>query len=96
MEHGLYPSIMDIVEVLNTLIQETQTHSENSITVKVSQKTQKVEIYLEKEGSCLAFFNTDLGHIFGSNVGIEIGVMLRGEGPHKPEFAHGIVRNTLS
>ena len=34
----------------------------------------------------------DLGHIFGSNVGNEFGVMLRGKGPHKPEFAYDIVR----
>ena len=34
----------------------------------------------------------DLGHIFGSNVGNEIGVMLRGNGPHKPELAYDIVR----
>ena len=58
----------------------------------MSRKTQKVEIYLANEASGLAFFSTDLGHIFGSNVGNEFGVMLRGEGPHKPEFAYDIVR----
>ena len=34
----------------------------------------------------------DLGHIFVSKVGNEFGVMLRGMGPHKPEFAYDIVR----
>ena len=34
---------------------------------------------------------TDSGCIFGSNVGYEFGVMLRGKGPHNPEFAY-IVR----
>ena len=66
--------------------------SENFIGSKVSRRTQKVEIHLASEGSGLAFFSTDLGHFFGSNVGSEFGVMLRGKGPHKPEFAQNIVR----
>ena len=37
-------------------------------------------------------FSTDIGHIFGSIVGNEFGVMLRGKGPHKPKFAYNIVR----
>ena len=56
-------------------------HSENCITVKVTQRTQKIEINLASEGSGLAFFSTDLGHFFGSNVGNEFGVMLRGKEP---------------
>ena len=83
---------MDIVEAMNTLIQERHNHSENSIRVKVSPRTQKVELYLANEGLGFAFFDTDLGHFFGSIVGNELGVMLRGKGPHKPEFAYGIVR----
>ena len=55
LEPGLYPSITDIVEAMNTLIQEKHNHSENCITVKVSRRTQKVEIYLANEGSSLAF-----------------------------------------
>ena len=89
LEPGLYPSITDIVEAMNILIQERHNHSENCIKVKVSRKTQKVEIYL---AIGLAFFSADLGHIFVSNVGFEFGVMLRGKGPHKPEFAYDIVR----
>ena len=92
LEHGLYPSITDIIEALNILIQERHNHSENCIKVKVSRRTQKVEIYLSNGGSALAFFSTDLGHNFGSNVGNEFGVMLRGKGPHKPEFAYDSVR----
>ena len=68
LEPGLYPSITDIVEAMNTLIQERHNHSENCYTVKVSRRTQKVEIYLANEGSGVAFFTTDLGHIFGSKV----------------------------
>ena len=62
------------------------------IKVKMSWRTQKVEIYLANEGSGLAVFSTDLGHIFGSNVDNEFTVMLRGKGPHKPKFAYDIVR----
>ena len=92
LEPGLYPSITDIVEAMNILIQERHNHGENCIKVKVSRKTQKVEIYLANEASGLAFLSTDLGHILGSNVGNEFGVMLRGKGPHKPDFAYDIVR----
>ena len=77
---------------MNTLIQERHNHSENCITVKVSGRTQKVEIYLANAGSGLAFFSTVVGHIFGSNVGNEFGVMLRGKEPRQPEFAYDIVR----
>ena len=77
---------------MNILIQERHNHSENCIKIKVSRKTRKVEIYLANEGSGLAFFSTDLENIFGSSVGNEFGVMLRGKGPHKLEFAYDIVR----
>ena len=91
LEPDLYPSITDIVEAINILIQERHNHSENCIKVKVFRKTQKVEICLANEASGLAFFSTDLGHIFGSNVGNEFGVMnLREKGPHKPELAYDI------
>ena len=92
LEPGLYLSITDIVEAMNTLFQERHNHTENFITVKVSRRTQKVEIYFATEGSGLAFFSTDLGHIFGSNGGNDFGVMWRGKGPHKPELAYDIVR----
>ena len=92
LEPGLYPSITDIVEAMNILIQERHNHSGNCIKVKVSRKSQKVEICLANEASGLAFFSTDLGNIFGSKVGNEFGVMLRGKGPHKPDFAYDIVR----
>ena len=77
---------------MNILIQETHNHSRKCIKVKVSRRTQKIEIYLANEASGLAFFSTDLGHILGNNVGKEFEVMLRGRRPHKPEFAYDIVR----
>ena len=82
LESGRYPSTADNVEAINILIQERHNHIENCITVKVSRKTQKFEIYFANEGSGLALFSTDLGHVFGSNVGNEFGAMLRGKGPH--------------
>ena len=92
LESGLYPSITDIVEAMNILIQERHNHSENCIKLKLSRRTQKIEIYLANETSGLVLFSSDLEHIFGSDVGNEFGVMLRGKGPHKQEFAYDIVR----
>ena len=77
---------------MNILIQERHNHSENCIKVKVSRRTQKVEIYLSNEGSGLAFLSTDLGHKFGTYVGNEFGAMLRRKGHQKPDFAYDIVR----
>ena len=96
LEPGIYSSVTDIVEAMNTLIQERHNYSENCITVKMSRRTQKVEIYLANEESGLAFFSTDLGHIFGSNVGNEFGVMLRGKGLHKPNLLTTLSAYTLS
>ena len=42
LEPGLYTSIRDIVEAMNTLIQERNNHNETCITVKVSRRTQKM------------------------------------------------------
>ena len=92
LEPGLYPAITDIVEAMNILIQEKHNHSENCIKVKMSRRTEKVEIHLANEGSGLAFFSTDLGLIFGSKVGFEFGVMLRGKGHQKPKIVYDIVR----
>ena len=44
LEPGLYPSITDIGEAMNILLQERNNHNENCIKVKVSRGTQKVEI----------------------------------------------------
>ena len=77
---------------MNTLIQERNNNNENCITVKVSRRTQKVVIMLGNDISGLAFCSTELVHIFGNNVGNEIGVLMIGKRPHKPEFAYDIVR----
>ena len=92
LELGLCTSITEIVEAMNTLIQEINNHNETCITVKVSRRTQKVVIMLANDTSGLAFCRTDLGHIFDNNVGNEIGVLMIRKGPHEPEFAYDIVR----
>ena len=44
LEPGFYSSVTDFVEAMNSLIQERHNHNENCIKVKVSRRTQKVEI----------------------------------------------------
>ena len=91
LEPGLYTSITDILEALKTLFQERNNHNETCITVKVSRRKQKVVVMLANDTSGLAFCSTNLGHIFGNNVGNEFGVLMLGKGPHEPEFAYDIV-----
>ena len=93
LEPGLYTSIIDILEAMNMLIQERNNHNETCITVKLSRRTQKVVIILAKDTSGLAFCSTDLGHLFGNNVGNELGVLMIRKGLHEPEFAYDIVRS---
>ena len=77
---------------MNTIIQERNYHIETCITVNVPRRTQKVVIMLANDSSGLAFCSTDSGHFFGNNVGNEFGVLMKGKGPHEPEFAYDIVR----
>ena len=91
LELGLYPSITNIVQAMNTLIQECCNHSENFIT-EMSRRTQKVEICFANERSDLEFFSTNLGHIFGSNVGNDFEVMLRGNRTQKIILSDAFVR----
>ena len=91
LEPGLYTSISDIVETMNTLIQERNDHNETCITVKISRRKEKVVILLANDTSSLAFCSTNLGHIFGNNVGNEFRVLMIGKGPHESECAYDIV-----
>ena len=88
LQPGLYTSITDIVEAMKTLFQERNNHNETCITVKVSRRSQKVVIILANDTSGLAFCSTDLGHNFDNNVGNQFGVLMKGEGPHEPQFAY--------
>ena len=73
LEPGLCTSITDIVEAMNTLIQERNNHNETCITVKVSRRTQKNVFMLANDTSGLVFCSTDLGHIYGNNVETNLG-----------------------
>ena len=92
LEPGLYSSITDIVEAMNTLIQETNNNRDTCITIKVSRVTQKVKVYLANEESSLEFCSTDLGHIFGGDVRNDSGILMRGKEPYEPTFDYDIVR----
>ena len=82
LEPGLYSSITDIVEAMNTFIQKRNNYRDTCITIKVSGVTQKVKVYLVNEESSLAIFGTDLGHVFGGDVRIDLRILLRGKGLH--------------
>ena len=92
LEPGLYTSITDIVEAMNTLIEEKNNHNDTCITVKVSRRSQKVVVMLANDSSGLAFCSTDLGHTFGNIVGNQFGVFMKAKGPHEPQLAYDIVR----
>ena len=92
LELGLYTSITDVVETMNTLNQEKKNHNETCLTVNVSHRTQKVVIMLANDTSSLAVCSSDLGHIFGNNVGNEVGILMIGKGHHEPKFLYDIVR----
>ena len=92
LQPGLYCSITDIVEAMNTLTQERNNYRDTCITIKVGRVTQKVKGYLEKEDLSLAFFSTDLGHVFGGDLRIDLGILVCGKGPHEPTVTYEIVR----
>ena len=69
VEPGLYTSITDFAQAMNTLIQEKNNHNGACITVKVSRRTKKVVNMLANDTSGLAFCSTEFGHFFGNNVG---------------------------
>ena len=77
LESSLYSSITDIVEGMDTLIQERNKNRDTCITIKVSRVTQKVKLYLAIEESSLAIFSTDLGHKFGGVVRKDSGILMR-------------------
>ena len=91
LEPSLYPSLTDIVEAMNTLIQEQHNRNESFKTAKVSRRVEKAEIDFANEAFGLSFFSTDSGHIFGKDIDLEFGVVLREKRPHKQKYAHHIV-----
>ena len=92
LEPGLYSSITDIVEDMNTIVQKRNNHRDTCITIKVLRVTQKVKVYLANQESSLAIFSTDLGQTFGGDVRNHLGMIMSGKSPHEPTFAYDIVR----
>ena len=92
LEPGLYTFITDIVEAMNTFFQEKNNHNETCILLKISRRSQKVVIIFANDTSGLAFCSTDLGHIFGNNVGNHFALLMKRKDPHEPQFAYDIVR----
>ena len=73
LETGLYSSITDIVEAMNTLIQDRNNHRDTCITIKDSRVTQKVKVYLTNKDSSLVVLSTDLEPMFGGDMGNDFG-----------------------
>ena len=92
LEPDPYSSVTDIIDAMNTPIQERYKHNRSCLPLKVSRRMETNEIYLANFRSGRAFSKVDLGHIFGSIVGCIFGVMLRGKGPHKPVLSYDIAR----
>ena len=86
-EPDLYTSITDIVETMNTFIQETNNHNKTCTTVKVSRRSEKVPILLANDTSGRAFCSTDLCHVFGIIVGNKFGVLMIRKGAQELELA---------
>ena len=77
LEPGLYSSITDIAEAMNTLIQERNNHRETCITIKVSRVTQKLKVYLANEELSLETLSTDLRRISGGDIRNDLGRLMR-------------------
>ena len=93
LEPGLDHSITDIVQTMNSLIQNRNNHSKTCIGVKVDCKTQKIAFSLVNDESSLVISSIDLGHFFGGDVRNDRGILMLGRRPHKPLFACDIVRS---
>ena len=92
LESGLYSSITDILEAMKTLKQERKHHKDTCIIIKVIGISQNIKLYLRNKESNLAISGTDLGHMFGGDVRKDLGIVMRGKGPHKPTFAYDLFR----
>ena len=64
LQPGIYPSITDIEEEMNSLIQSRKNHNTTCIGVKVDRRTQKVAFWLVVDELSLVISSIDLGHIF--------------------------------
>ena len=91
-EPGLYHSIIDIVEAMNSLIQKRSNHNTTCIDVKVDSRTQKFTFSIVNDEFSLVISNIDLGHNFVGDVRNDRGILMLSKGPHKLLFEYNIVR----
>ena len=92
LEPGLYHSITDIVEPMNSLIQNRNNLNTTCIGVNVDRRTQRVAFLLVNDESSLVIFSTDIGHFFEGDVRNDWGTLMFGKGPHKSLFAYDFFR----
>ena len=83
----LYAFSTDIVEAMNTLIEERNNHRDTFITIEFSRIMQNVKFFLANEESSLAIFSADLGHMFGGDMRIDWGILMHGKSPHNSTLA---------
>ena len=89
---GPYPSIADVVETMNSLIQNRSNHNDTCIRVKVSRGTQKSGVSLVNEESSLVPSSLDWGYTLRGDVRNNLGDLLWGKVPDEPLFAYDFVR----
>ena len=87
LEPGLYHSIFDILEAMNSLIQNRNNRNTTCIGVKVDRRSEKVIFSLVNDESSLVISSIDLGYIFRGDVRNDRGILMLDKGPHKPLFA---------
>ena len=96
IEPGLYPSIVDIVVAMNDKVRKrigAQKYEHNGINVSVDKITQKIAIHLPEDQSVFIIQCADLSHIFRCDLEQnQTGVVLKGKGPHYPQYSYDIIR----
>ena len=93
LDPGLYPSISDIVNEMNTKIQERDSYEKITIGLHVDKTTQRISLSLSNRNSLLVTFSAYIGHVFGWEEAVYgMGVFMSGADPHFPKFPYDIVR----
>ena len=75
---------------MNTLIQKKHNHNKHWFAVKLSQKTQKFEIYFSNAGFFLIVLVDSWEILLEAILAFKKAVMLGSEGPQKLEFAYNV------
>lgn len=93
LKPGLYESITQVVHEMSKLIFEDAKMFNHYISLEIDRMTQQISLKLPSETASLAIMSADLSHILGVERPSErVGVVMRGEGPHTPQYPYDIVR----